>query len=86
MITAGAVPAQLPAYTGLSQVTWSFGSAPGNVCPVTDEGLGDGGTAQETMSIEAGPQGGYSMRAWPPVCEERGLICRDGRDGFWRCT
>src|SRR5580704_11504923 len=40
MITAGAVPAQLPAYTGVSQVTWSFGSAPGNVCPVTGAGLG----------------------------------------------
>jgi hypothetical protein len=38
------------------------------------------------MSIEAGPQGGYRLRAWPPVCEERGLICRGGRDGSWRCT
>ena len=31
-------------------------------------------------------QHGYRLRAWPPVCEERGLVCRGGRDGSWRCT
>lgn len=26
------------------------------------------------------------LRAWLSVCEQRGLICRDGRDGFSRST
>ena len=60
------------------------GAASGGVCPVKDVGLGDGGTA--LLIIEAGLRGGYRLRAWPPVCEERGLVCRGGRDGSWRCT
>jgi hypothetical protein len=52
--------------------------------PGKDVGLGDGSTA--LVSIEAGPQGGYRLRAWAPVCEERGLVCQGGRDGSWRCT
>ena len=61
-------------------------AASGIVCPVKDVGLSDGVQPRRAMSIEAAAKGGYRLRAWPPVCEERGLICRGGRDGSWRCT